>query len=100
MDKRIAKSQDILKRGYFNRLPVGDLKIEPEIRLWRTVIDLSLSDLLKGQSNFKDETSVTWDQLVDWFQVSGYDFMMVCELAGLDSNVVHKKMTKVITSVR
>ena len=99
MDKRIVKSQDILKRGYFSRLPVCDNKIEPEFRLWRTVLDLSLSDLLKGKSNFRDDVSVTWDGLIDWFAVSGYDFMMVCELAGLDSNMVYKKMTKVVTSI-
>lgn len=109
-------AQSILKSGYFTRLPIINNTVDSEIILWRTVLDVALSDLLKGEKYFREDSGivgaaefvdtsipvsitvscymgpVTWDGLVEWFDLDNDDFITVCELAGLPPDGVYKKI--------
>lgn len=69
--------------------------------MWRTVLDLSLVDLLRGPNVFQRyaediDEGITWSYLMDWFDPEDNDFQAVCYLSQLEPHLVYRKMDEIV----
>jgi len=69
---------NVLKKGFFVELePVNDINPEYE-KLYRRVLDVALSDLLKNDP-----------ETVIWFDLKNPDFEVICDFATIDKVIVY-----------
>ena len=75
------------KRLWLSKMPVADdlRKVEPQVRLWRAVIDQLITDYAVEST---DPTSKNRAKI--WLRGNTLDFNLVCELAGFTPNQVKK----------
>lgn len=106
-DARLKFAKRIRQKGFFIHFPIRNVEDLEYILLWRSVLDQSLCDLVRGKDNLqvarkadeKEEQKIvdeSWQELIDWFNSDNYDFQTVCGFSEFNPEVVHYIMTFVI----
>ena len=92
-DRKLAKR--ITKYGYFRNWPTRNNYYPEHLKLWRSVLDMALADLLCGaeyyaesQDNNVEDEELTWESLLEWFDMEDEDFQFVCTMAELPHHLV------------
>ena len=85
MGNRLKFASRIKSKGFFALFPIDDIENSEYILLWRSVLDVSLYDLVKGKLHYKED----WNELLDWFDPDNYDFQTVCGFSGLNPESVY-----------
>jgi hypothetical protein len=60
-----------------------------EKRLWREVINMAISDAMSRRINALDRKKA-----LDWFCRDNIDFLIVCDLAGVESSAIKRGFLK------
>ena len=97
-DHYLAKR--IIKFGYFVSFPYIHNVDDSRVRLWRSVLDMALADMLRGEEFVNRESGEeegAWEELLDWFITgSEHDFSTVCYLSGLPEWGVRQKFNEIL----
>lgn len=98
VNPELAKlKKDLNRKGFFIRLPSLP-SIETEIKLWRSVLDRALLDLLEVETQSE---IICWlcNDYAETEQDNKGSFEDVCELAFLPKDFVYKKFLDVLFKV-
>ena len=88
----------VASKGMFLRLPdpPPDGNYIEMARMWRTVLDQALVDLLKGPNKTDYLTPVEYNKTVTWLDLDDEYFNSVCRLALLKPNFVFETFDKML----
>lgn len=70
------------KTGFFQKACVDNFKVEPDLVLWRKVLDKALID------SFSSHKEIKWE-VEEWLDLNNEDFLEVCDLAMLEPEGVY-----------
>ena len=108
-DNRLKFAARIRQKGFFTHFPINRVEDTEYILLWRSVLDQSLSDLIRGRDNLlitrkaneEEEQKIvdeSWKELIDWFDPEDYDFQQVCGFSEFNPEIAFKVMSYCVDS--
>lgn len=102
MNNRKQFAAKVRQLGFFVKFPINKVENSEYIRLYRSTLDVTLCDLIKGKEFFlqnKDHTESDWNDTVSWVDSTNFDFQTVCGFSEFDPVSAEKIINYIVDNV-